>query len=49
MQNQTIKAFYYGNLFPAERSMVRDSKAARAMKELSDAEARLSRSIPPEL
>ena len=49
MRNQTLKAFYYGNLFPAERRMVRDSKAARTMKELSDAEARLSRSIPPEL
>lgn len=49
MQNQTLKAFYYGNLFPAERRMVQGSEATRAMKELSDAEARLVRSIPSEL
>ena len=49
MQNQTLKAFYYGNLFPAEKRMVRGSEAARVMKELSDAEAQLSRSVPSEL
>lgn len=47
MQNQTLKAFYYGNLFPAERRMVQGSEATRAMRELTDAEARLSQSIPP--
>ena len=49
MQNQTLKAFYYGNLFPAEKRMVQGSDAARVMKELSDAEAQLSRSVPSEL
>lgn len=49
MQNQTLKAFYYGNLRPAERQMIRGSEAARTVKELSKAEALLTQSLPPEL
>ena len=49
MKNQTLKEFYYGNLIPCERRMVRDSEVTRIVKELSDSEAELSRSLLPEL
>jgi len=49
MANKTIKAFYYGNLTPCERQMIRGSEATSVVKELSDAEAELSRSLLPEL
>lgn len=49
MANQTLKAFYYGNLTPCDKQMVCGSEAARVMAELSDAEAELSQSLQPEL
>lgn len=49
MANQTLKAFYYGNLTPCDRQMVCGSEVARVMAELSDAETALSRSLLPEL
>ena len=49
MTNQTLKAFYYGNMIPCERRMVRGSEAASVVKELSDADKLLSQSLPPEL
>lgn len=49
MANQTLKKFYYGNLHPSERRMVYGSEVARIAKELSDAEAELSRFLLPEL
>ena len=49
MKNRTLKAFYYGNLTPADRQMIRGSDAARAAAELSDAEKLLSQALPPEL
>lgn len=49
MANQTLKAFYYGNLHPSERCMVHGSEAARVVKELSDADKLLSQSLPPDL
>ena len=47
--NKTLKAFYYGNLRPCERRMVRGSEATRLVKELSDAEKLLSQALPPDL
>ena len=47
--NPTLKAFYYGNMIPCERRMVRDSEATRLVKELSDADKLLSQSLSPEL
>ncbi|WP_304973827.1 DUF6809 family protein [uncultured Alistipes sp.] len=47
--NETLKAFYYGNLTPCERCMIRGSQAERIMKGLSDADKLLSQSLPPEL
>ena len=47
--NPTLKAFYYGNMIPCERRMVRDSEATRLVKELSDADNLLSQALPPEL
>lgn len=49
MANETLKAFYYGNLSPSEKQMVRGSKTARLVKELSDAEHQLDQSLPEEL
>jgi len=49
MANETLKAFYYGNLSPSERQTIRGSEAARATKDLSDAEDLLAQSLPPEL
>ena len=49
MYNQTLKSFYHGNLSPADRQMVHGSDAARAVAELSEAEHRLARALPPEL
>jgi len=49
MANETLKAFYYGNMIPCERRMVRDSEATRLVKELSDADNLLSQALPPEL
>lgn len=48
MANQTLKAFYYGNLRPAEQQMVHGSEVIRIAKELSDTEAELGRSLPPD-
>ena len=41
--------FYRGNLSPADTRMVKGSEMPRAMKELSEAEEILERTIPPEL
>lgn len=49
MTNQTLKAFYYGNMIPCERRMVRGSEADRIVKELSEADKLLSQSLPPDL
>lgn len=49
MKNRTLKDFYYGNLIPADRQMIRGSTAARAAAELSEAEKLLAQSLPPEL
>lgn len=49
MKKRTLKDFYYGNLIPAERQMIRGSSAARAAAELSSAEKALAQSLPPEL
>ena len=49
MKNRTLKDFYYGNLTPADRQMIRGSGAARVAAELTDAESRLTQSLPPEL
>ena len=49
MANQTLKAFYYGNLTPCDRQMVCGSEVARVMAELSEPETALSRSLLPEL
>lgn len=49
MKNQTLKDFYYGNLTPCERQMIRGSEVASVVKRLSDAEAELSRSLLPVL
>ncbi len=49
MKNETLKAFYYGNLTPENRQIIRGSEAARAAKELSDAEKLLAQALPPEL
>lgn len=49
MANETIKAFYYGNLTPCEQQMIRGSEATRVTKSLSDAENLLSQSLPPDL
>lgn len=47
--NDTLKAFYRGNLAPADRKMVKGSEIARAMEELSKAEDVLEQSLTPEL
>ena len=47
--SNTFNEFYRGNLSPADKRMVKSSEMARAMKELSDAEEILERTIPPEL
>lgn len=49
MANETLKAFYYGNLTPCERRMIRGSEATRLVKELSDADKLLFQALPPEL
>lgn len=49
MAYQTLKDFYYGNLRPSERRMIYGSEVARIAKELSDAEALLNQSLPPDL
>ena len=49
MKNSTLKEFYYGNLTPCERQMIRGSEATRIVKELSDADKLLSQALPPEL
>lgn len=49
MANETLKAFYYGNLAPSEQQMVHGSRTSRIMKELSDAEHQLDQSLPEEL
>lgn len=49
MVNQTLKAFYYGNLRPAEQQMVQGSEVVRIVKELSDTESELKRPLPLDL
>lgn len=49
MANETLKAFYYGNLAPSEQQMVHGSRTSRIMKELSDTEHQLDQSLPEEL
>ena len=47
--NNILKEFYCGNLTPADRQMVKGSKIAHAMEELSKAETVLEQSLTPEL
>lgn len=47
--NKTLKAFYYGNIIPCERRMIRGSEADLIVKDLSNADKLLSQSLPPEL
>lgn len=49
MTNQTLKAFYYGNLSPWDTRTDRSSREIRTVKELSDAESLLIQSLPPDL
>jgi len=49
MTSPTLKAFYYGNLTPWDRRMIRGPEAARIVKELSDAESLLAQSLPQDL
>ena len=49
MTDPTLKAFYYGNLSPCEKQIIRGSEAERLAKELSDAGEQLARSLPPDL
>lgn len=49
MANRTLEEFYYGNLRPSEQRIVHGSKMALIVKELSNVEAELSRSLTPEL
>ena len=49
MNSHILNEFYRGNLSPADKRMIKGSGMARAMKELSDAEEILERTIPPEL
>lgn len=49
MANQTLKAFYYGNLTPWDTRTARNPKEVRAVKELSEAEHQLDQSLPEEL
>ena len=44
-----LSDFYRGNLSPADKQMVKGSKMARAMDDLSKAEELLEQSLPPEL
>lgn len=41
MKNGILSNFYFGNITPTDRQMVKGSQAERATKELSDAESRL--------
>lgn len=45
----SIKEFYRGNLSLADKRMVKGSRMARAMDELSKSETILEQSLPPEL
>jgi len=49
MKNETLKAFYYGNMTPSERRMIRGSEVSRVTKELSDAETQLSQALLPDM
>ncbi len=49
MCNETLKAFYYGNLTPRDRQLIHGSEAARVVKELSETEKQLAQAISPEL
>ena len=46
--NKILKEFYHGNLIPAERQMVKGSKLSRIVKNLTEAEDRLSQALPSE-
>lgn len=41
MKNGILSNFYFGNITPSDRQMVKGSQSERAMRELSDAESRL--------
>ena len=49
MKNETLKAFYRGNLTPWDKRVIRSDREIHAVKELSEAEALLTQSLPPEL
>ena len=49
MSSNILKEFYRGNLSPTERRIVKGSEMARAVDELSNAEAVLEQSLAPEL
>lgn len=49
MKNETLKAFYRGNLTPWDKRMIRSDREIRAVKDLSEAEDLLGQSLPPEL
>lgn len=48
MSNEMLKAFYYGNLTPSDRQMIRGSESDRIARELSDAESLLAQVLFPE-
>ena len=49
MKNETLKAFYRGNLTPWDKRVIRSGREIRAVKDLSEAEDLLAQSLPPEL
>ena len=49
MKNQTLKEFYYGNLAPWDKRVIRSGREIRTVKDLSEAEDLLAQSLPPEL
>ena len=49
MADKTLKAFYRGNLTPWDKRVIRSSKEIHIVKDLSEAEDLLARSLPPEL
>lgn len=49
MKNETLKAFYRGNLTPWDKRVIRSGREIRTVKDLSEAEDLLAQSLPPEL
>lgn len=49
MANETLRAFYRGNLTPWDKRIIRSSKEVCIVKELSDAENLLAQALPSDL